>query len=220
MLCPTLIEEYFAGTGTLKVENTDLIRSELHLPRREELRLKSLDLSFRNRKQLAKLLENRDPDQHSKESVLRDAIGKLQRLEKPAFIVDPLGFVQAQNELFYRFFGLDLRWQQHPLMWHMVAMKLLLNSPVRMAHAPADDDHRLYDLRWFYDMIEPYLFTWQGLTLLHALQTLFFDIDEFGHLWRTLLVMPPPKSEKGAERLLTYRQTTAKWRFASSKRSR
>lgn len=120
--------------------------------------------------------------------------------------------LQAENEMFSRFFVLSEQWQQKPLMWHVVTMKWLQGSPIREAHMVTHGAHSSYDLQWFYDWTERYFFAPQNLTLQRALQKLFFE--EYRNAWLPLLLMGQPKSEEGTDRLLKYWQTPATWRLA------
>lgn len=138
-----------------------------------------------------------------------ELIAELERIDRPAFIMDDLWFIHALNGALLRLFGVDphrseflRRWDG----WHVVASKFRADSPVRQAYTTPDlflpptivaflEDERTY----------PLLFTLQMRKLIERTITMSEAQGcEFQHWWKQASAFYLPYSLTSLERGIRY----------------
>jgi len=141
-----------------------------------------------------------------------ELIQKLEVLNRPAFILDPLWFIHALNDSALGLFGLDHqnkflnKWEA----WHVIATKFYPDSPIRNAHYnrgvffPPVIDQLFWD-----EDASRYLFTIQMRLLLCKLHKLSKDNDfNFTDWWDGALSFTLDYPKEHLNRIIRYNSHT------------
>jgi hypothetical protein len=131
------------------------------------------------------------PDNAASHPALGDLVDKLARTPHPAFIMDDLWFIHAQNEAQLQLYNIEPsspflhRWEG----WHVIAGKIPTDSPVRIAYDEVGQFVPPSIVYFFqHEYTQRYLFTLPVRQLLYQLFTLSTEHDYEIHKWWSQLL--------------------------------
>jgi hypothetical protein len=195
---PEVFKRYIEALQNIRFFNPPISKEEVRMLQlfyethdkrtQRRLQLELADTSFR------KIISRDRPDD------LTRLYNKLRDTTLPGFIGDNLRFVHAVNGELLTLYNIDPysdflnRWEA----WHDLAIKFLLNSPVRKAH-PYPEHFLSYSVTNFVRdaVVHRYLFTYQMRELIRSLMDLSTDNEfDFYRYWNEAIccLTPPIRS--------------------------
>lgn len=130
--------------------------------------------------------EDIHPSNRHRPVALAELVDQLANEKRPALIMDDLWFIHAVNQTKLSIYKIapDAKFLQSWAGWHSMAVKIPLDSPVRIAHSQ-DGFFVPPTLVYFFESkyTYPYMFTVQARALHQAMMALSQDHDADVHKW-------------------------------------